>query len=165
MLAALGPRLRTDPDRADELERLRDTKNGHGNGHGLLIADLWSELQLVVTWTCASAGVALAALRKELSAQTRCHELGYLSSEFMNTTTIGWRAGSGLFTDDTHYFEFVEREQWDAGVPQFLTLDQLRKGDDYYVLVTTPPGLCRYFINDLVRVTDIVRRMPLVKFL
>jgi hypothetical protein len=32
------------------------------------------------------------------------------------------------------------------------------------VIVTTPSGLYRYFINDLVRVTGFIRRMPLLKF-
>jgi hypothetical protein len=35
---------------------------------------------------------------------------------------------------------------------------------DYYVIVTTPSGLYRYFINDLVRVTGFLRRMPLLQF-
>jgi hypothetical protein len=164
VLSVLGPRLRADPERADELERLRAIAKD-GAGERLRIADLWPQLRLVVTWTCASAGIALAALREELPRHTRIHELGYLSSEFMGTVTLGLRAGSGVLTYDTHYFEFVEREQWDDGAPQFLALDELRKGHDYYVLVTTPSGLYRYFINDLIRVTGIVRRMPLVKFL
>ena len=81
------------------------------------------------------------------------------------TITLGRRAGSGLPTFDTHFFEFVEREQWDRGEPEFLTLDCLRKGRDYYIIVTTPSGLYRYFINDLVRVTGFLHAMPLLKFL
>ncbi|MEO8165061.1 MAG: GH3 auxin-responsive promoter family protein, partial [Betaproteobacteria bacterium] len=54
---------------------------------------------------------------------------------------------------------------WDRGEPEFLTLGNLRKGPDYYVIVTTPSGLYRYFINDLVRVTGFFRRMPLLKFM
>ncbi len=165
VLSALAPHLAADPERADELDRLRGNGSGNGNGGALGIAQIWPGLQLVVTWTCASAGVALAVLRKELAAHTRIHELGYLSSEFMGTITIGKRPGSGLLSYDTHYFEFVERERWESGAPQFLALDQLRKGHDYYVLVTTPSGLYRYFINDLIRVTGIVHRMPLVRFL
>jgi hypothetical protein len=43
-------------------------------------------------------------------------------------------------------------------------LDRIRKGVDYYVVVTTPSGLYRYFINDLVRVTGFLHRTPLLKF-
>ena len=155
VLAAVVDRLGPQPAQAARLEKLRDAR----------LADLWPALRLVVTWTCASAGVAAQALRRELGDGTRIHELGYVSSEFRGSITLGRRAGAGLPTADTHYFEFVERDCWDRGEPEFLTLDRLRKGVDYYVIVTTPSGLYRYFINDLVRVMGHVHRMPLLKFL
>jgi len=159
ILAAMQKRLRANPVRAAEIGRLTAKSTPRR------IADIWPELRLVVTWTCASAGIAAGALRKELAPRTHIHELGYVSSEFRGTITIGKRAGSGLPTWDTHFFEFVERERWDRGEPAFLTLDQLRKGGEYYVIATTPSGLYRYFINDLVRVTGHFHRMPLLKFM
>ena len=149
-------RLGANSVRATELERL---------GISPRIADLFPNLRLVVTWTCASAGVTVAALRGELAPATRILELGYVASEFRATITLGKRAGSGLPTLDTHFFEFVEREKWDRGEPEFLTLDRLRKGRDYYIIVTTPSGLYRYFVNDMVRVTGSFYRTPLFKFL
>ncbi len=159
VLDAVRKRLRPEPLRAEEIAQL------HAPGGARRIADLWPDLRLVVTWTCASAGIAVAALRTELSPRTHIHELGYVSSEFRGTITIGKRAGSGLPTWDTHFFEFVEKDRWDAGAPQFLTLDKLRRGLDYYVIVTTPSGLYRYFINDLVRVTAHFHSMPMLKFM
>ena len=159
VLESVKRRLRPDPLRADEIGNVQATSAGRR------IADLWPDLRLVVTWTCASAGIAATALRAELSPLTHIHELGYVSSEFRGTITLGKRAGSGLPTWDTHFFEFVEKDRWDSGQPEFLTLDKLRKGADYYVLVTTPSGLYRYFINDLVRVTGFFHRMPLLKFM
>jgi hypothetical protein len=146
------------PHRAGELERLRAARGE------LRLCDLWPDLRLLVTWTCASAGIAVDAVRRELSPRTRIMELGYLASELRGTITLGRRAGSGLPTADTHFFEFVERDRWDRGEPEYLTLDRLRKGLDYYVIVTTPSGLYRYFINDLVRVTGFLHRMPLLRF-
>ncbi|MGQ0752254.1 MAG: GH3 family domain-containing protein [Betaproteobacteria bacterium] len=156
--AAIRTRLAPDAARADRLAALQA-------GGGARLADLLPQLRLVVTWTCASAGITVAALRRELSPRTRILELGYVSSEFRGTITLGRRAGSGLPTFDTHFFEFVERDQWDRGEPEFLTLDRLRKGRDYYIIVTTPSGLYRYFINDLVRVTGFLHAMPLLMFL
>lgn len=159
VLTAIQKRLAPAPARAAEIGKLLATTARRR------IADLWPRLRLVVTWTCASAGVAANALRTELSSRTRIHELGYVSSEFRGTVTLGKRAGSGLPTSDTHFFEFVEKDLWDLGKPAFLTLHQLRKGGEYYVIVTTPSGLYRYFINDLVRVTGFLHRMPLLKFM
>ena len=158
VLDEIAARLQPMPGRSAELDALvATTRQRH-------IRDLWPDLALVVTWTCASAGVAIKALLTELSPHTHIHELGYVSSEFRGTITIGRRPGSGLPTFDTHFFEFVERNRWDDGDPEFLTLDRLRKGVDYYVIVTTPSGLYRYFINDLVRVTGFLHRMPLLQF-
>jgi hypothetical protein len=135
--AAIRTRMFASPVRAAELAAM------HARTDAPRIADLWPELQLVVTWTCASAGITLAALRRELAPRTRVLELGYLSSEFRGTVTLGKRSGSGLPTLDTHFYEFVERSLWDAGEPAYLTLGQLRKGVDYYIIVTTPSGLYR----------------------
>jgi sterol desaturase/sphingolipid hydroxylase (fatty acid hydroxylase superfamily) len=154
----VSSRLQPSPQRARELAgmRLRSRE--------ARIADLWPALQLVGTWTCASAGIALAALRRELPSRTRILDLGYIASEFRGTITLGRRAGSGFPTVHAHFFEFVERERWDRGEPVFLTLDRIRKGVDYYIFVTTPSGLYRYFINDLVRVRGFLHRMPLLMF-
>jgi hypothetical protein len=154
--AAVRLRLLADRDRAAELSQA---------GVSARMADLWPRLSLIVAWTCAGAGVAAAALEKELSPRTRMIELGYVSSEFRGTITLGRSSGSGLPTLDTHFFEFVEREKWDGGEPEFLALDRVRKGRHYYVVVTTPSGLYRYFINDLVEVTGFLHRTPLLRFL
>ena len=42
---------------------------------------------------------------------------------------------------------------------------ELRKGVDYYVIVTTAAGLYRYFINDLVQVTGFLHATPLFRFM
>lgn len=157
--AAMQPGLAAAPERATEVQALPE------DGGESAIAALWPHLRLIVCWTCASAGVAVDSLRRELLPSTRVLELGYVSSEFRGTITLGRRAGSGLPTLDCHFFEFVERERWDAGEPVFLTLDQLRRGGIYYVLVTTPSGLYRYFINDLVRVEGMLHKTPLLRFL
>jgi sterol desaturase/sphingolipid hydroxylase (fatty acid hydroxylase superfamily) len=158
LVAAIWSRLHACPERADELARL------HAKPAEPRIADLWPEVRVVVTWTCASAGTAVSALRRELAPRTRVLELGYVASEFRATITLGCRAGGGLPTLDTHFFEFVERDRWDRGEPEFLTLDRIRKGQDYYIIVTTLSGLYRYFINDLVRVTGFLHKTPLLRF-
>jgi sterol desaturase/sphingolipid hydroxylase (fatty acid hydroxylase superfamily) len=156
--SAVQPRLQPCPQRADQLMAQHA---GHGE---LRIADLWPRLRLVVTWTFASAGVAVDALRQELPPAARILELGYIASEFRATITLGRRPDTGLPTLDAHFFEFVERDRWDRGEPEFLTLDGIRKGIDYYIVVTTPSGLYRYFINDLVRVSGFLHKTPLLKF-
>jgi GH3 auxin-responsive promoter len=159
VLTAVRTRIKPCPGRADELARLHMLKGV------LQLADLWPALRMIVTWTCASAGIAIRSLRRELSPATRILELGYIASEFRGTVTLGRRAGSGLPTLDTHFFEFAERQRWERGETGLVTLDKLKKGVDYYVVITTPSGLYRYFINDLVRVTGFLHKTALLKFL
>ncbi|MGH8801241.1 MAG: GH3 family domain-containing protein, partial [Casimicrobiaceae bacterium] len=153
---AVSQRLRPNRRRADELAAL------HVRCGTPRIADLWPQVRIVVTWTCASAGTPVSALRRELSPRTQVFELGYIASEFRATITLGRHAGAGLPTFDTHYFEFVECERWDRGERDTLTLERIRKGVNYYIIVTTPSGMYRYFINDVVRVTGFLRRTPLL---
>jgi hypothetical protein len=156
--SAVRSRIVAVPARAAELRRQ------YASGHPARLADLWPALRLAVTWTRGSAGIAVKALRRELPARTRILELGYLASEFRATVTLGRNAGTGWPTLDTHFFEFVERTRWDGATPEYLTLDRIRKGIEYYIVVTTPSGLYRYFINDLVRVTGFLHRTPLLEF-
>jgi hypothetical protein len=108
--------------------------------------------------------VAVDALRRELPSAAQIIDIGYIASEFRGTITLGRRSGTGLPTLNTHFFEFVERDRWDRGDLEYLTLERLNKGRDYYVIVTTPSGLYRYFINDLVRVVGRLHRTPLLRF-
>lgn len=158
VVAEISNRLVSNTHRADELERLRS------RGKHQTIAELWPRLSLVGTWTFGSSSVAVDALRRELPQQARIIDIGYIASEFRGTITLGRRSGTGIPTLDTHFFEFVERDLWDRGEPRYLTLESLRKGCDYYVIVTTPSGLYRYFINDLVRVVGRLHRTPLLRF-
>jgi sterol desaturase/sphingolipid hydroxylase (fatty acid hydroxylase superfamily) len=151
--------LEPNTPRAADLVRL------HESCMEVRVSDLWPRLSLVGTWTFGSSSVAVNALRRELPSRTRIIDIGYIASEFRGTITLGRRSGTGIPTLDTHFFEFVERDRWDGAEPEFLTLDRLRKGRDYYVIVTTPSGLYRYFMNDLVRVVGHLHRTPLLRFL
>lgn len=154
---AVMPALKAHPDRAAALEALPQDRE-------ILIRDLWPTVRLAVSWTCASVAGAAQKLKAELPRRARLMELGYIASELRATLTVGRRAGSGLPTADTHFFEFIEPADWEAKRDRFLTLDQIRKGRDYYILVSTPSGLYRYFINDIVRVTGRLGRMPMLRF-
>ncbi len=91
-------------------------------------------------------------------------ELGYQATEFRGTIPLSAETPGGLPPLHHHFFEFVEQDQWDGGNPESLTLDRLEAGRRYYILITTMSGLYRYFMNDLIEVTDIFHRTPLLRF-
>jgi sterol desaturase/sphingolipid hydroxylase (fatty acid hydroxylase superfamily) len=155
--AAVARRLRPAPDRA---RLLRDLPRGPAIGYG----DLWPRLRLLSVWTGGSCGVAIPALRARLPASADLVELGYLSSELRVTTTIDPETGAGAPTLRHHFFEFVPRDAWERGERNFVLLDELEDGAEYYVVVTTPAGLYRYPMHDIVRVVGRLARLPLLRF-
>ncbi len=126
--------------------------------------DIWPQLNGVVTWTGGSCGTALNGLSGLLPDDIPIIELGYLASEFRGTLNVDARNNVCLPTLFHTYFEFVEREAWETGDSEFLGLHELEPGGEYYVFITTPEGLYRYDMNDIVRVSGMVHRTPTLDF-
>ena len=158
------PALRADPKRAAALAR-RLEANGE-----LTYADIWSHLRAVVTWTGGSCGLAVERLRPMLTPDCPVFELGYLASEVSGTVNIDPLEGSCVATLQDSFFEFAERDAWEAAADESdrgmrtCTLADLEIGRDYYVIVTTADGLYRYDMNDIVRVTGSVSDTPVLSF-
>jgi sterol desaturase/sphingolipid hydroxylase (fatty acid hydroxylase superfamily) len=152
-------RLHADPERAAELREIFERHQS------ATYAMLWPYLRLVSIWTSGNCAVAVSGVRALLPASASIVELGYLSSEFHGTLTIDCRAGTGLPTIRDYFFEFIEPEKWEAGDREFKLVHQLEPDRDYQVVITTPSGLYRYFINDIVRVTGRCSGTPTVRFL
>ncbi len=126
-------------------------------------AELWPNLSAVVTWTAGSCGVLLPRLQAALPPTTRLIELGYLSSEFRGSLTIDGD-NSSLLTYHENFYEFVKREAWENGQLQFLTMENLKVGQQYYIFATTQQGLYRYAIDDIVEVTGYEQAVPTIRF-
>ena len=153
--AIVASRMTAMPERASRLEKLPE----------LTYANVWPDVKLLTTWTGGSCGIALGALRTRLPAGAQVMELGYQATEVRGTIPLEAETSGGLPPLHHTYFEFVERTAWDRERPDFLTLDQLERGAQYYVLVTSVAGLYRYFMNDLVEVTGFFQKTPLLRFL
>ena len=127
--------------------------------------DVWPRLSAIATWTGGSCGVALSQVRCQLPRGVRIVEFGYSASEFMGAANINAETNTCLPQLTHHVYEFVRREDWEAGRQSFLGLHALEPGDDYYIFVTTRSGLYRYDINDIVRAEPGVRGCPGLRFL
>jgi len=152
--AVVARRMRPFPGRAARLETLPE----------LTYANTWPGLRLLTTWTGGSCGVPLEALRRTLPPDARVMELGYQATECRGTISLEAETPGGLPPLHHHFFEFVEKHAWDGEHPDYLTLDQLEPGRQYYVLVTSAAGLYRYFMNDLVEATGYFLATPLLRF-
>jgi sterol desaturase/sphingolipid hydroxylase (fatty acid hydroxylase superfamily) len=153
---AIHTRLRPHPQRALQLQR--------DPNHPLTYRELWPDIRLFNIWTGGSCSIALEALRQKLPAQTCVVELGYLASEMRGSITLNFENGGGIPPLGDYFFEFVERDAWEAGSRDCQTLNTLQNDRHYYVLVTTDYGLYRYFMNDIVRVVGFHKHTPLIRF-
>ena len=147
-----------DLHRANAMESLKQKG-------ALRFCDIWPHLQGVVTWTSGNCALLLPKLRKQLSQETQIIEMGYLSSEFRGTITINCERNLGIPTIQDNFFEFAEVDSWDSGNRDTLLLSQLEAYKRYYIIVTTPHGLYRYFINDIIEVTGRFKNTPTIAFL
>jgi len=146
------------PQRAILLKTLQEDKGE------LRFCDIWPCLKGVVTWTSGNCALLLPKLRKQLLPEIRVVEMGYLSSEFRGTITIDCEQNFGIPTIQDNFFEFAEVDSWDNGNQNTLLLSQLEAGRKYYIIVTTPHGLYRYFINDIIVVTGCFQNTPTIAF-
>jgi hypothetical protein len=130
----------------------------------LTYSDIWPDLKGVVTWTGSSCAIPLRNLSGSLPAEVSVIELGYLASEVRATVNVDVQRNVCLPTIFDAVFEFAERDAWEGGTAEFLSLHELTANGEYYVFVTTPEGLYRYDMNDIVRVTGRVNETPTLEF-
>jgi sterol desaturase/sphingolipid hydroxylase (fatty acid hydroxylase superfamily) len=152
-------RLRPDRARAVELRALFATRGR------LMISDIWPHVALMATWTGGNCRIPLQAITAQLPERAVTMDLGLLASECRTTLAVETDTRSGLPVFMDYFFEFVERALWDDKKPEFLTLNRLEQGKEYYLFITTTGGLYRYDINDIIKVAGHRNGVPLIEFL
>ena len=63
-----------------------------------------------------------------------------------------------------NFMEFVRDMSGASGVTRALRADQLESGGEYRVVITNSGGLYRYDMEDIVRVTGMASRTPVIEF-
>jgi GH3 auxin-responsive promoter len=157
--SAIGHRLsRKDKARAAELEAIVD-RTGR-----LVPRDFWPEMKLLALWTGGSAGAYLPALKDEFG-QVPIRDHGLSASEGRMTIPVADGTPSGILDVTTHFFEFIPESEYGSPDATVLEAHELEEGKNYYILLTTSSGLCRYNICDVVRCTGFYHSTPMVEFL
>ena len=155
---SLRARLRPNPERARELRDILAA------GTEASFSDFWPYIKLVTTWTGGSCAISLKSITPRFPRDTKVVELGYLSSEVRGTITIDLETNEGIPTIQENFFEFVEKDAWEKGGRDFIGVADLEVGREYYLFVTTPAGLYRYNMNDIVAVTGLFESTPTIRF-
>ena len=126
--------------------------------------DYWPTDILIGNWTGGSVGAYMRHYPKYYG-ETPVRDVGLIASE--GRMTIPWddATPSGILDITTNYYEFMPEEEVSSPQPTVLAAHELREGRNYYILLTTPSGLYRYHISDVVRCTGFHNNTPLVEFL
>ena len=149
--------LRPQPKRAKALEQIATTQ-------GCLIPkDCWPHLQLVGCWTGGSVGIQAQRLAA-VYGPVPLRDVGYLASEARVTLPIANGTPNGVLDLALNYCEFIPEASVDEENPPIYLSHELEKGQRYSILLTTPGGLYRYHINDIVEVTGFYYQAPMLAF-
>ena len=149
--------LSPDPERAGELGRILKEKGG------LLPKHFWPELALIECWKGSIMRLYLDELVRYFgNVPTR--DMGCLSTEARSSVSMSDIGAGGVIAIETNFYEFIPKEDIAKPDKKTLLCDELEKGKEYFIVVTTPGGLYRYNIDDIVRVDGFFNKTPLIEF-
>jgi hypothetical protein len=154
----LQTRVSKNPARARRLETFAATHDR------LRPAEYWPRLRLIGCWKGGTVGVRLKEFERWFAPDIPVRDLGYMASEAQMSLPVSDHGSAGILAIATNYYEFIPEAEINSSRPAVLTCDELVEGETYYVILTTPGGLYRYDINDVVRVTGFYRETPLIEF-
>lgn len=139
-----------------EAMKARLAERNHRIGN---LAEIWPNLECYVHGGCGIAPYA-AELRSLLGADVAFHEY-FGAVEAAVAVQDSHAPGSlRLLVDEGVFFEFLPLTEYDESRPDLarlkaLRLDDVTVGVDYVVLLTTPGGLVRYVLGDVVRFSSV----------
>ncbi|MSU51601.1 MAG: hypothetical protein EXS37_21350 [Opitutus sp.] len=137
---------------ADELHE----RCANGGNHLKTLQTLWPNLECLVHTGVPIAPFA-AELRNALGPTVNFHEVYAASEGFIATQDTEVRAaGLRLMADLGVFFEFLPMSDFDSGRlsqlgAKAVPLAGVKTGIDYALVLTTPAGLARVVIGDVVR--------------
>ena len=132
--------------------RARQLEAAAKRGGGLRPADFWPRLETLAVWTGGSCAAYLGPLRRVFPG-IAIRDHGLSASEGRMTIPVADETPSGVLDVLSHYFEFIPEAEIESSTPTVLEAHELVVGQNYFILMTTPSGLLRYDIHDVVRCT------------
>jgi hypothetical protein len=125
--------------------------------------DVW-QLPLIATWKGGTLGLYLREL-PHYWGDAPVRDIGLIASEGRFTVPIHDEGSGGLLEVTGNFYEFVPEDQIDQPDPPAILPHETEAGRCYYIVPTTPSGLVRYHIGDVVRVVGHDGCTPILEFL
>ncbi|MDD5679884.1 MAG: GH3 auxin-responsive promoter family protein [Candidatus Omnitrophica bacterium] len=149
--------LKPNPVRARVLRRILAEKKE------LLPKYFWPDLELIGCWKAGPIRLYLKELPGYFG-NTAVRDLGCLSTEARSSIPMSDDGAAGVLAIGANFYEFIPKEDMRKEKKRFLLCDQLEKGKEYFLVVTTPGGLYRYNIDDIITVDGFFNKTPMIEF-
>ncbi len=146
-----------DPERARELRAILKEKGK------LLPMYFWPDLKLIECWKAGTMKLYLKELPRYFG-DTPIRDIGCHSTEAHGSVPMSDEGGGGVLAISTNFYEFIPKEDMEKSNKRVLLCDQLEDGKEYFLIVTTPCGLYRYNIDDVIKVNGFFNKTPVIEF-
>jgi GH3 auxin-responsive promoter len=152
--------LRPNPGRARLLERAAEM------GDGTLRPGLaWPSISAIGCWKGGTVGSYLTNFDAYFPQRPPVRDIGYLATEVSGSVPLSDEGDGGVVAVPTSVFEFhPEEDGRDPQGPELLPVERLEVGRRYFLFATTPSGLYRYDMNDIVEVIGTFEKTPIIRF-
>lgn len=138
---------------------LAEARNSSGGARVVSdLRELWPNFEYLVH-SSLPLGPFAAELRAVCGPSVRFHEIYAASEAFIAAQDVEPEAGLRLLADAGVYFEFLPVADYDKTRlaqlgPKAIPLEGVKAGADYVLILSTPAGLVRYVLGDIVRFTS-----------
>ena len=123
--------------------------------------DIWPNISLVNCFRSKTNEMYIDKFLEKLGKKVEVRDPGINASEGRITIGIGKDGISGPPPLNTTFYEFIDITKKNK-TP--VTIDKLKINKKYKVIITTQEGLYRYNMEDIVKVTGFMKKIPLLKF-
>jgi hypothetical protein len=122
--------------------------------------DLWPGLELLVTWRGGTCQLYEPFLREQFGP-VRIRAPIFAASEGVVAIPLADEMAGGVPALASSFFEFRPH---DDGGTRTLLVDELEPGGRYELVLTSPAGMYRYLIGDIVEVEGRYQACPTIRF-
>ena len=142
-------------------ERAKKLKVEFENGFEGILRRIWKEFKFIYGIGGGGFKVYADKMRKYLG-DAKMHLSVYSASEGIFATHLFPESHDMVLILDGAFYEFIDIND-EKKIP--ITLDKVKKDQDYELVITNLSGLYRYKIKDVIKVTGFLGTCPLVRFL
>lgn len=143
--------------------RARQLRDVARRGGGLRPRDAW-HMPFIGCWKGGTLSLYLRQFPQWYGG-TAVRDIGLIASEGRMTIPLHDEGAAGVLDVQGSFFEFLPASDGRNDGSETLLPHEVEVGREYYIILTTPSGLYRYNIGDLVRIEGFVGGSPLVTFL